>query len=409
MTMRRIIILTILLLTPALVAFPKGFFKSHKNKIVIPFKLENNLIIIQVGINNDNKLNFILDTGLKNTIITELSYNDTLQINEASATTLRGLGGDEPIKVYESKNNKLIVDGIAIYNQDLYVIMENVFHMSERFGMQIHGILGHYTFKNYISEIDYTNRKLTLYNRETYKYPTSKRWQKLPIEVINDKPYMFGKIINEAGDTVDVKLLIDTGASQALWIDERTSDKLSVPLNNIPANLGMGLNGQITGRVGRLPELLIGKFKFKGVVSGFPDPESLSDYLKIDNRHGSLGSDICRRFKFVIDYQGGFVYLKKNSRYREPFFYNASGIEIGTPDVSQSVFHIYGVDEKSEAYKAGLRVGDELFSINGEFLYGKKLKEVNAIFDIKNSKEFRLNVLRDGELKHVFFKLKKRI
>ena len=49
------------------------------DKIVVHFKLENNLIIIPVQINNSSTLNFILDTGLKNTIITELNKIESIK------------------------------------------------------------------------------------------------------------------------------------------------------------------------------------------------------------------------------------------------------------------------------------------------------------------------------------------
>ena len=407
--MKKYTLILLLLLANCLFVFskPNYLFKSKKDKIVVPFKLENNLIIIPVQINNSSTLNFILDTGLKNTIITELSYNDTLKIKDAEITYLQGLGSDDPVQVYESKNNMLSIDSAQIFNQSLFVIMENVFHMSERFGIPIHGIIGHFTLQNFISEIDYTRRRLTLNNRKNYKFPTSKRWHKFPIEIINEKPYINGKIVTEIGDTVNVKLLMDTGASQALWIDVRTDKKLTLPTNNIKANLGLGLNGQITGHMGRVPELLIGDLRFKKVISGFPDSASLGDYLSIDKRNGSIGSDIFRRFKIILDYEGGFVYLKKNSKYNSPFKYNSSGIEIGTPNVYQSVFMVYGVDEKSPAYEAGLKVGDELFSINGEFLHDKKLKDVNGIFDIKRSKVFNILVLRNGKLERISFKLNK--
>ena len=57
------------------------FDNPKKKSITINFKLSNNLVIIPVAINNSDTLNFILDTGVKSPIITELPFVNKLNLN----------------------------------------------------------------------------------------------------------------------------------------------------------------------------------------------------------------------------------------------------------------------------------------------------------------------------------------
>src|SRR5690606_1669549 len=68
------------------------YFTSKRKSITFPFKLVHNLIIIPVQINDSQPLNFILDSGVKNTLITRLNYSDSLSLNEAGRISIQGLG-----------------------------------------------------------------------------------------------------------------------------------------------------------------------------------------------------------------------------------------------------------------------------------------------------------------------------
>ena len=63
-------------------------------------------------------------------------------------------------------------------------------------------------------------------------------------------------------------------------------------------------------------------------MASFPDTLSTTNVDKNIGRGGSIGSDIIRRFTIVLDYKSNRVYLKKNSRFDDPFNINMSGIEI---------------------------------------------------------------------------------
>jgi len=58
-----------------------SFVNSTQKSVSFPFKFINNLIILPVVINDSDTLQFILDTGVSRSIMTELSIGDSLLLN----------------------------------------------------------------------------------------------------------------------------------------------------------------------------------------------------------------------------------------------------------------------------------------------------------------------------------------
>ena len=74
---------------------------NSKNKVVIPFKLINNLIFIPVTVNGE-ELTFLLDTGVEQTILFSLDDKDEVKLFEVEKLKLKGLGSKDAIDSYKS-------------------------------------------------------------------------------------------------------------------------------------------------------------------------------------------------------------------------------------------------------------------------------------------------------------------
>ena len=68
--------------TPSTFVFSQeGFqFETDKKKVTIPFQLINNLIFIPINVNGV-ELNFLLDTGVEETILLSLEDKEELNFN----------------------------------------------------------------------------------------------------------------------------------------------------------------------------------------------------------------------------------------------------------------------------------------------------------------------------------------
>ena len=67
----------------------------------IKFQLVNNLIILPIEVNG-TELSFMLDTGVSQPILFNITDQDSIQINNVSEIKIKGLGEGEAIKALSS-------------------------------------------------------------------------------------------------------------------------------------------------------------------------------------------------------------------------------------------------------------------------------------------------------------------
>ena len=387
-----------------------SFMNEKQKSLSIPFKLVNNLIVIPLKINDSGSLNFILDTGLTTTLLTELSPNDSLTLNYAREIELYGLGEGEPLKAIHSFGNEITIVDIFGKNQDIYVVPENVFNLSARLGMPISGILGYSLFNNFIVRIDYSSRTIHFYDPEKFEYGRKhQRYKTIPLMLHNTKPYITLAISDSAGHTFDIKVLLDTGASHSIWLAPQTLSGFLLPEKTRQTFLGFGLNGAVTGRICRTKMIEIGGYSFKNPIIAIPDSASMLYASAMDFRNGSLGSEILKRFNLIIDYPNNELKIRPNSNFNQAFTQNLSGLEILVPFTGLPIFKVETVREDSPAWRAGLRADDELVNINGINVNKLGLDETYHILHSRPGKRINIQVFRNGEPLYFSFKLEEYI
>lgn len=384
------------------------FFTSNRKRVKIPFRFVHNLIIIPVRINNSEPLNFILDSGVKNILITHLFFSDSLELNDVDKISVRGLGEGHSIEAYQSKGNDLHMPGIRGVNNLVYVLMEDVFNLSTRMGMPVHGIIGFDIFKNFIVKINYSSKVITLY-RPDEQIRKKRKAEEYPLYIEGTKPYVYGKVRQHNGDTVKVKLVVDTGASNSISLYLPSDERLALPPKVMKAYLGRGLSGDINGQIGRLDAFSLGKYELEDLTAAYPDEESIKLALNIANRNGNLGSDILSRFTVTFDYPHNRLYMHPNRRFREPFHYNMAGFEVTTPLPGTNLYIVSNVVEDSPAKLVGLEPGDQLLHVNGRNCTEIKLTELLQLLESKPGRKLRLRLRREAEILDVDLVLESRI
>jgi len=386
-------------------------FNTHKKSISVSFELINNLVILPVSINDSDTLRFILDTGINTALITELTSKDNLTLNYTKETLLQGLGSGKTVSAILSANNQIKIGEITYSGLDVNVIMEDVFHLSTWLGMNVHGILGYPVFKDFIVELNYASRTLTFHKPSEFKlrqpfFPWQQPFFTLPLVMNETKPYIIGHLLQEDGSRIPVKLLIDTGASHALWLDSFTNDKIVPPENTIEAYLGSGLNGEMNGKVGRVPGFELGTFTFKNLPVAYPDSFSIANAIGIDNRNGSMGAEILRRFNVILNYSAHEMYLQPNAYFNKPFAHNMGGCEVSAPMPGLPVYVVSKIRPDSPADKAGMKTEDQLLYINNQNVVKLSLQDINEIFRGKEGRKIKITAEREGKIVSFSFILK---
>ncbi len=383
------------------------FENPRKKRITIDFKSASNLIIIPVTINESDTLNFILDTGVRYPIITELPFVNKLNLNYLMPIQIKGLGEGEQLTAYRSGNNKMSIEGLTALDQEVQMIIDENFQISHILGLPVHGLIGFNLFKDYIVEINYLSEKITLHKPEYYKYRDRKKDIILPLHFDGNKPFVRTSIVTDDLVEVPVKLLVDTGASDALWLSEKSDQRIDLPENHIETFLGRGLSGDLHGVKGRLDGIWVGPLILSQPIVAFPNSKLIDQLISSNDRNGTIGAEILRRFRVTIDYRNSRLTLRPTYKIKDDFNYNMSGMEVINPMPGLPVFTINNIRENSPAYYAGLQENDQILKLNYSNHRNLDLNDINLLLQSKEDKKIKLTVLRDGEEIETSFHLKK--
>lgn len=440
----RTVVFLIVLLFIGAEAISQGKFQLENgaDKQSISFKFSNNLIIFPIEVNG-RPLNFILDSGVGATLLFNLNPRDSVMLHNMEKVRLQGLGSEEPVEAVLSKGNLFTFGNIRGFNQSLYLILDDSFDLSTKLGITIHGIIGYELFKDFVIDINYGTKRINFYNAANHKHKVCKKCETLELDFFKLKPYVnVGvKLAEVSAKIIPVKLLVDSGGSDALWLFENSHPDILPPKMFFNDFLGEGLSGTVYGKRAKINALVIGKFELKNPTVSFPDSTSISYARQFEERNGSLGASVLKRFKVTFDYRNRKISLKKGSYFKDPFRYNMSGIDLiyngkqlvkvkeqnyastgladGEANDKNTVildynykytfkpsYKIHSIREGSQAYDAGLLVGDIVIKINGKFTYEMELDEIIGKFFLKENTRISLVVERNGKDYEYHFSLK---
>jgi hypothetical protein len=388
-----------------------GFkFIEDQKRVRIPFELYSNLIVVPVVLNNQLPLRFILDTGVRTTILTEKAFSDILNLTYSKKYIIAGVGTEnEGIEAYITNGVTLTLSGIKGSGHAMLVLEEDYLELRNYLGTEVHGILGYEVFSRFIVKIDYDNKMLVLTTPEHFK--PKKSYDAIPIEIDDTKPYIHTTLTYKKGNPIDLKLMIDSGASHGLLLDDKSDTSIYIPENSLHCNLGRGLAGNLEGKIARVDNFKIGKRSWDDILVTFPTSNNFLDSLKKSDvfRNGSIGGEILSRFKVIFDFPGEMIYLKKGKDFKKKFSYNLSGLVVKAKGSRLNTFEITQVRTGSSGEMAGFQAGDIILSINNVASKGLSLGNVIGMLNAKENKRLKIEVQRGSEKYSATFKLHSQI
>ncbi|MDB4118436.1 aspartyl protease family protein, partial [Flavobacteriaceae bacterium] len=385
---------------------------------------KSNLIIVPVLINGV-ELNFLVDTGVSFTLIFDNHKAKQLGLSTDQPYMLRGLGNQPALEAFKVTLANMRIGDLTFVNQDALVLPENEFELSRRMGTQIDGIIGYDLFSDYPVLIDY-QRKFMQINPSSL----SRRWRSakvlhFPMRFHRKKPHIELFIPQSTKNLVQGELMLDSGLSDAIWLFPNVNNIVqSSPV--FEDFLGTGINGDVFGQRGKLPQFHLGSQVLKDVKVAYPKVDSIQAIPLADNRIGSIGAELLSRFKVFIDYPNAKISLMPTRQTHKPFYYNLSGLEIeydGMRMIKQKVSNVQRGEESqnrgieillhnrfelilypsmtisyvrpnSPAHIAGLREGDVLLQINGKKAYNMPLERVLGVLQKEPGERIKLIVER---------------
>ena len=399
MRVRLVVVILVLLVSRAGYAQLGFHLKPGQRRVQFPIEVVNNLVIVPVVINGQLPLRFILDTGVRTTILTEKAFSDILNLQYSRYIKVAGPGEEKLVEAYITNDVTLDLPGIHGQGHAMLVLEKDYLELRNYLGTDVQGILGYEVFSRFVVEIDYEGRQLTISDPEFFK--PKRNYQQLAIHIEDTKPYVNVPIALQSGGTLDAKLLVDTGASHGLVLDPLSDNRIVIPEKHVHSLIGRGLAGTIHGEVGRIQSITFGDYMLKDVIASFPNEGDygFADSVKSGDtfRHGALGGDLLRRFTVIFNFPLGKMYVRKNASFSRKFNYNLSGMTFKAKGVRLRRFEITDVRAGSGADIAGILPGDELISINGVAASEYNLNALNGAFDQRPGKKVRIEILREGK------------
>ena len=425
--------------------FAQGTFHlpNGVNSVKIPVEVTNNLVILPVTVNG-TELSFLLDSGVKSNVLFSIDDQQDLKLNDAVTIYLTGAGSGEPTKGIKSQHNIINVGEASAIDQNIYFITDASYNFSSRLGHAVNGIIGYSIFKDFVVEVDYKRKFVVLHKPENYKYRRCKTCFTAPLTLVAGKPYIDLDVAIAKEEELSLKLLVDSGSGDALWLFEESHAQIKAGEKYFEDILGLGLNGDVLGKRTKVASIKLGKMELNDVTAAFPNIESLKNMRLHENRNGSLGAEVLRRFTVIFDYPSQKITMRKNNMFNLPFRYNRSGLIVQHSDyelvkeVANNISNRYGLyDEPSSqgttvfkatntiqfklkpsyeiaairsgspAEEAGLQEGDKLLKVNGRDVSNLKLDDITQYFFKDDGAMLRLKVERSGIVFNCKFALRK--
>ncbi len=385
--------------------------RPNAKRARVPFLLQRNLIVIETLLNGRGPYNFLLDTGLAISLITDPAIGRELQLPIAGRFLVSGAGEESPVEAFQVAGVSVELPGGIVASQAPFLMLsDDVLNLSGYVGMPIHGLLGADVFRNLVVRVDVEQQQLTFRPPATYRAPRGRRWARLPLSLEGRKAYLTLPVYITAGSpALPLKLVLDTGAGHALSIETTSDARLQLPAQRLRTQLGRGLNGNINGYLGRVAALQLGRYRVPTPLTSFPDSADVAARAEIF-RNGNLGFEMLKRFTAIIDYPHNQLLLRPNSLFSDPFEHDMCGFDLLAFGYGYRRYRLVRVEPNGPADQAGFKLDDELVSINLIPTEVFTLNQINRMLHSGDGRQLLVVVRRaDGELYTATVRLKRQI
>ncbi|MEM7201032.1 MAG: aspartyl protease family protein [Planctomycetota bacterium] len=311
----------------------------------LPMRAPLGLPFVQVGVGESAPRWFGFDTGATHTCLDRAWVRDL-------RLTLGDAGGRAPPGKGTMQLGELRWADRSFGAIDLIPLASAV-------GRRLWGILGADLLQTAVVELDYAAARMRLYAPDAYRY--AGRGHVFDVAIEKTKVLVPMRIRRRDGTEVTGTFLVDTGSTQAIGLSPHFYRGLLTPGQPTVEARGWRFGGAAsTGRLLRLASIQLGPFSFDDVVAHAVVDESKRSW------DGSIGGEVLRRFKVILDRSRSRMMLEPNGAIHEPARESLTGMELAADGPDQRILRVFSVYAGSPAARAGVARGDVLLEIDGE-------------------------------------------
>ncbi|MCE7924735.1 MAG: PDZ domain-containing protein [Haliscomenobacteraceae bacterium CHB4] len=330
--------------------------------LTIPFQYRGH-ILLKANINGKHTANLLLDSGADGLLLDEQYFNSTgIVIERSQQAQLPGAGAEPQIIT-------VVLDRISVRLDTITFLPRYVPLMDLRsiVGEKADGVIGIEFTRPYLTEIDFEREEMTLHPDNS----VLAGFDSIRLEVRNNRYYLPVAIEAADGLVIQGKFQLDLGNGGTLVLNSPIAQKYDLDLKIQKKMKYFNVSGGAGGRVEGY------QFRAKSLT---------------------LGNVILERFRVMIDFGKGILYLKPGTNLSEPFISNISGMSVVNKSSTIKAVLVTGLYAGGNAEKAGLQVGDRIVSVDGKKVTTLDEKQMDALLR-QPGNPLELIYIRDGEEK----------
>ena len=322
----------------------------------IPFE-KDGLVYIQVKVpEKEEALTFVFDTGAS-TAVMDKAVATRLGIKADTKQYATGASGSQEYEI--AINRTIEIENIS-FNK-LNLVLVDLQELSNRGGIQIDGIIGYDVLTRFVTQFDFAEKQIHLYNK-TKDIADTSGFIAHDIDLSSTIPMVTLECIFKDGTRLSGEYLFDSGANLSILFNTPFAKKHQLE-DKFDKTITITSRG-LTATSSSVKGMLDGVSFLGNDLNELSVSISQAEYgvSSQEGFAGILGADIINRFDMILDYKKGKMYLKPNLHYTDAFDIPMVGFSI--KKLEQKIV-IGDVIKDTEAAQKGITQGDEILSING--------------------------------------------
>ena len=350
--------------------------------VTIPFELVTRHIVVKVRINNSRPLSFIFDTGDKVGIV-DTDVANELGLKLEGQVHVGGAGADK-LAGSTVKEANWTLEGLDGFSQPIRLALP-LGRLAARFGHDFDGIIGSDFIRQFVVEVDYQQRVLKLYDKATFVY--SGGGESVPVQLNSQgHPILEGVVSPIDAEPIKGKFVLDLGSGGSLDLMSPAVSEHKLLANGLKTIRAIGVGGaggKVSGRIGRVKSLQLGKYIVANPLTLFS--EDKAGAMATSSLVGNIGQLVASKFKVFLDYGRTRIILEPTSTFADSMDRAGTGFALTTEGKDHATVRITEVLENSPASEAGLQIDDVLLSVDGTPASDLSVSRLLEMFDRPNS------------------------
>jgi hypothetical protein len=376
---------------PPLQPLPSYRFSSGDATLNIPIELiANGLVFVQAKVNNHPGW-FILDNASQGFLV-DREYARQISL-QTSGTAISRNDVSDAVQVGIIRDVLISLPGMDLTHRNLVVI--DLKSLEPSVGHTIDGIIGSRLFDDFVVDVDYERRLLSIYLPD--KYQPSAKETSVPVR-LDEHGFQFidATIALPGVEPIAANFLIDGGANSYADLYKPFSDAHHLPPTGMKLldDPGSGAGGTTQSRDGRADRITVGLFSIENPPITFA--QGTEGLMAAKDHAGLIGAEFLERFTVVFDNRSKRLWLTPNRSYADPAKYDESGLRIRAEGVAFHKFVVKRIVPQSPAAEAGIEPGDIIESVGNHPAEEITLTELRDIL-CQSKETLALNIMRGNK------------